>query len=467
MVDHPSQETLRRFLLARLSDEEESGVGEHVRGGGAPCERCLFAARELLPEVDFGTGEAVRVFVRDLYLPDEVAREPGDEALEQVIRQAFQVRFVLDREADLAPALVRELEARHPAARRETVRTAPRYQLWGLSEELGEASRRAAFTDVVRALELAELAVEVADALDVRLYLPRPLSDRQALARAFLGNARRVASDLFGADRAFHVGLRFLDDGTGADLHRADFSVLLASLRIDQARYSEARRLLEEARRVYEHEEETERVGRVLLQLGLCAGYSGDAREAVGLFARAEELLAASEDERLRLQARHNELLWLVEAGEGLEALARYERARPLYARFADDDTAELRRRWLEGRIHASLGDVETARTALEEVRETAGHRELAYEAAMVSLDLAILHLDRGDLAAVRRLAGELVPVFRSRDLHCHALAALTLFHEAARTESATAALAREVLRYLHRARNNPYLRFELPPAAP
>lgn len=460
-MDHPTAETLRGFLLARLSEDEGARVAAHLRRDGSPCERCLYAARELLPEVDFGTAEAIRVYVRDLYLEDEPAAGEGEDPLEQAIRQAFRVRFLLDREVDLAPKLIRELDARPVAGRREAVRTAPRYQLWGLAEALCAASREAAFGDVARALELAELAVEVADSLDPRIYLPRPLSDRQALARAFLGNARRVTSDLFGADRAFHEGLRFLDDGTGADLHRADFSSLLASLRIDQGRYREARRLLEEARKTYEGEEEAGSVARVLIKLGLCAGYSGEAEEAVERFARAAELLDGASDERLRHYAHHNELLWLVEAGQSLEALARYERARPLYDRFTGDDTVELRRRWLEGRIHAGLGDFDTAREAFEEVRETAERRELPYEFAMVSLELAILHLDRGDLAAVRRLAGELLPIFRSRDLHCHALAALTLFHQAARTETATTTLAREVLHYLRRARNNPYLRFE------
>lgn len=123
----------------------------------------------------------------------------------------------------------------------------------------------------------------------------------------------------------------------------------------------------------------------------------------------------------------------------------------------------QLRRRWLLGRIHAGLGDVETARAAFEEVRAGAAERELPYELAMVSLELAVLLLERGETAAARRLAGEMLPIFRSRELHTHAMAALYLFRHAAETETATAAFARAVARYLQRARNNPYLRFEPP----
>ena len=56
-------------------------------------------------------------------------------------------------------------------------------------------------------------------------------------------------------------------------------------------------------------------------------------------------------------------------------------------------------------------------------------------------------------------------PIFRSQDIHREAVAALLLFERAVAAETATAALAHDVARYLTRARNNPYLRYE-PPSA-
>jgi hypothetical protein len=52
-------------------------------------------------------------------------------------------------------------------------------------------------------------------------------------------------------------------------------------------------------------------------------------------------------------------------------------------------------------------------------------------------------------------------PIFRSQDVHRQAIAALVLFEQAVTQEAATVALARDVGRYLARARNNPYLRFD------
>lgn len=464
-MDHPNRETLNRFTLGRLPEPDALDVERHLAGGfGGCCERCLFAARETVPAGDVETRESVRAFVRAVYRQDASGEPPAeDEGLDRVLVHAARRRFLLDREAALAPELLRELERRPPAARREAIRTGRRYQLYGLAEALCELSRREGFSDVVRALELAELAVEVADALDPTLYHPKAVVDQQALARAFLGNARRVASDLYGAERAFQEALHTLPAGTGSEVVRAEIGGLLGSLRIDQARYDEAREVLQDALAVFQAWEEAESVARALLKLGVCSGYSHDLRGAVQHFTQAAEILEQEGDERLLLHARHNVADFLVECGEPLEALARYDETRPLYARFGDDPWVSLRRRWIEGRIHAALGDTATARTAFEEVRAEAARRELAYELAMVSLELAILELEEGNVPSVCRLSAELLPIFRSRELHRHALAAVHLFHHAAQTSTVSPSLARELLHYLQRARNNPYLQFDLP----
>lgn len=453
--EHVSREELRLFLLAERPAEEHHWVKNHLRD--ARCVRCLFLARELIAELAMEQKDAVTRYY-DESRPQEERLEGLGLALEGSMRRAL----VIDAERELAPELIAELERRSPAARREAIRTAPRFQLFGLAEGLGHASRDATFQDVARAIELGRLAVEVADALDPAIYLAGTW-DARALAHAYLGNAFRVASDLFAAEQELQAGSMLLDCGTQGIAAVAELKSLLGSLRIDQARYREARQVLEESRSLWHEWGETREEGKVLIQLGLVAGYSGRAEKAVKLFARAADRLGAAENSRLRLHARHNLAFWLVEAGESLEALAVYEKARDLYDDYQEDSRVQLRRRWLLARIHAGLGDVETAREAFEEVRAAVAERELPYEHAMVSLDLAILLLDDGDAAAVRRLAEEMVPIFRSRELHGHALAALTLFRHAAETETASVSLPRAVARYLERSRNNPYLRFEAP----
>jgi hypothetical protein len=53
-----------------------------------------------------------------------------------------------------------------------------------------------------------------------------------------------------------------------------------------------------------------------------------------------------------------------------------------------------------------------------------------------------------------------MLPIFRSTEAHQEALAALLVFHEAARREAATVGLIHHVADYLRRARGNPELPF-------
>jgi signal transduction histidine kinase len=114
-----------------------------------------------------------------------------------------------------------------------------------------------------------------------------------------------------------------------------------------------------------------------------------------------------------------------------------------------------LRLQWVEGRIAAGLGDHDRARHLLTSVRQTFLAEGNAYEAALATLDLVIPHLAEGKTAEVRDLADELVTVFRNHNVAREALAALLLFQEAARQETATAELAHEVAASLNKTRGS------------
>jgi hypothetical protein len=78
-----------------------------------------------------------------------------------------------------------------------------------------------------------------------------------------------------------------------------------------------------------------------------------------------------------------------------------------------------------------------------------------------VSLELAVLLLEQGATAEVRRLAEEMLGIFRALGVEREPFAALKLFWEAARKETATAEQAQRLVRYLYRAQHDPKLRFE------
>jgi len=120
-----------------------------------------------------------------------------------------------------------------------------------------------------------------------------------------------------------------------------------------------------------------------------------------------------------------------------------------------------LRLAWLTGRVAAGLGRSEQARTAFDSVRRAFALLGNAYDAALVSLDLAVLLLEAGEKAAVRTLAAEMAWIFDAQRVHREALAALALFCDAAKSETATVELARRLVEYLQQARRMPWLRFE------
>lgn len=455
---HPTRSVLEAFAADGVAQAAESQVVSHLRSG---CLACLLAVRDAMAVAG---RPACEELAKGL-LRDGIDDEQRLICLASYARRAERKGFVIALEAQAAPGLSAELMLRSPAARREAVRESRRYQLMGLSDALREESRAEGFRDVARAVELAELAAEVADCLDTGVYGPRLVGDARALSWAMLGNARRVAGDLFGAERALRSAREYLEHGSGGPTEEAEVLSLLASLRVDQSRFDLAIRNLETVATTYRSLGMERAEGRALFQLSYAAGIAGEPNRAIDLLYQAVELLDDDEDERLLFWAQHNIVRFLNDAGRSEEAVTALEQIRPLYDRYPDDRSMHIRRRWMEGQIAAGLGRKDEAVAALREVRTLFIEEERAFDNALITLDLAAVHLEAGEMDEVKRLAEEMYPVFRSQEVHRHAVAALILFKQAAVTEAATVGMIRDVGRYLAQARNNPYLRFE--PSAP
>jgi hypothetical protein len=78
--------------------------------------------------------------------------------------------------------------------------------------------------------------------------------------------------------------------------------------------------------------------------------------------------------------------------------------------------------------------------------------RRIALDAALASLELAVLLLEQGRMAEVREIATELLPVFKAQNVTIEALATVQLFCEAAHRETLTADMARRYLNELRKA---------------
>ena len=450
---HPSERELIGYAGNSPSDEERTRIEEHLRAG---CMLCMFAVRDAIE------GGAERAGTSQHPPAARNAAKPFTLAsVEGHVLRAERKAILVEVETDIAPALIAELMLRPPAGRREIVRGSRRFKLLGLSEALRSESLKEARRDVARSLELAELAAEVADCLSTAFYGPRIVADARALAWAVVGNSQRVACEFFAAERSFHTASDLLESGTGNPTEVAEFQVLLASLRMEQAQFKEAIRLLDSAATTYRGLGLSESEGKAIFKIGSAAILAGEPERALELFDGCLELLDPERDAKMVLFAHHNIAHALLDSGAADEAHQYLQGILASYEEFPEDRQIHIQRQWLEALILAGVGRSDEAVAQLGRIRQLFIEEERAYDTAQVTLDLAGVLLAAGQTAEVKALVREMYPVFRSQDVHRQAIAALVLFEQAVTTEAATVALARDVGRYLARARNNPYLRFD------
>jgi transcriptional regulator with XRE-family HTH domain len=432
----------------------------------------LLAAMGLPPEAverTLATLEANRAASGAAWDPDDPAG-PGRRRAEAVV--ARSARLAADFSRSLLSLLSREgaaLQAREQAAplwtrlRRHTaeerlglVEGSLKFRSWALCERVAAESIAAAPNHPRQALELAELARRIAELAPGTESWSRRL---QGYAWAHVGNARRVCNDLPGAEEAMARAWKLWEaggpEGEGI-LEEAWLPGLEATLRRDQRRLSEA---LEQINRALSLERGEIRAQILLAKSGILE-MMGDPEGSTAVLREAAPLINAGREPRLAFGLRFNLLVNFCRLGKAADAEPGLPEVRELAKRLGEglDLTRVV---WLEGKIAAGLGRTAEAYAAFQQVRREFTARELAYDAALVSLELALLLLEQGRAAEVRGLAGEMVWIFRAQGVHRETLAALQLFWDAARKEEATAELARRVVLYLYRAQHDPELRFE------
>lgn len=357
-----------------------------------------------------------------------------------------------------ARALWEKLKPRDAAQRKLLVETVAEFRHWALSELLCEESIKAAGDNADRALDLANLALRVAE------LIPGEEAWRQRVqgyAWAHVGNARRVKGDFPAADEAFGRFRKLWSAGAKGDpglLNEARVLGLEASLRRYQARFVEARDLLDQALTVDKGGE----AKYLLLNKARLLEDTDDFGGAAAALQDAIPIVEAEGETRFLLVLRHNLAVSLCAMGRYGEAWELLPGIEALAARM-DNDLDTLRLHWLKGRLFAGIGQQDEAVKVFFLVRDGFLSRGITYDATLVSLELAIVYLEGGRLEEVKSLARQIVSVFRLQGVHQEALAALGLFHDAAERKTATLELIRSLIRYLRLAQGNPELRFEAP----
>jgi tetratricopeptide (TPR) repeat protein len=454
--EHPTQEALEAFLLGQLPAAEMRNVLRHLLTGCSLCQQVSAGLWEPEEEEDLDVTFAAAenaALVRDEY----------DEVFDRVFEKVAAKEALAVREREAGRELFNEL-VQHPVAhQRLLVGNSVRFRHRSLCEHLLQESFKTGFKDVSRSLDLAQIAVTLADLLSEEACGgTEGLDSLRARAWAQLGNALRINQDFPSAEEAFENVADLVEQpGRIGLLDKARVLDLLASLRKDQRRFAESLHLLDRVGSIYRRLGQWHLLGRTLQQKSVVAGESGDNEEEIKLLRRALDLLDPQEEPRTFLAARHNLVYALNESGRSREAFALLFHTRPLYLK-TGDRMHLLRLRWLEGMVAQGLNRIEQAEAAYREVRDAFLDLGLPYDAALAALDLASVYVLQGRNGEVCRIAEETLAIFQTNNMHREVIAAVSFFCAAARAEEAGGDLVRRISAFLKAARTNPDLRFAL-----
>lgn len=430
MAGHVEQSSqLAQTLRARLSQEELSVITQLAGTSGA-------------------AGTAA---------PDETeAREKRyQEILSSMLPTLLDRRSWLSRQKDLAPQLLEELLEQPVERRRVLVRNSPRFLSRPLCELLQDRSQDACFRRPPEAVALAQLAVDIADRLSGEAPGAAAVCDLRARSLGFLANAYRVTSEPQLSEETLDAAELVLEEGGSGDLlETAWLKSLRANLKGVQGRLDESLSLFDQAMRIYRRCGEDHLVGRTMISKAMYFGYAGDPEQAIRLLRRGLPLIDTQREPRLALAANHNLIYYLTDLGHHEEAAELLDSSRPLYFELGDR-TNLMRLRWLEGRMARELDKPQEAERAFLETREAFLQEEMAWDVALVSLELAAVYLQQGRTAEIKTLADELLPIFQATGLHREALASLILFQKAAELEKVTTDLIRKTMSRLHSLRRD------------
>lgn len=412
---HVPEDLFGRFLRSAVSQEESHRVVRHLLAG---CSRCTELVHRISTELGiWGTG-----------------KPSWEDAYDEVFQRAFA--FATEEERRVALERLRgwgqwaALEPLNPQMRFATVEADANYHTFGLYDRLLEASRLSMRREPAEAVDIARLAILVAERLDPKRHSKERIADLRAVAWAELGNVRRLASDFEASRRAFNEAWRIIEEeGTNDPLDQAHIMSLEASYLNDLGDFETAETILEEALELYRKAENSHLQGRMLLKMGNTIGHI-DAERGVRHIKKALALIDAKAEPRLELCAQHDCAWHLNNSGQPEEALAILDKARPLYKQFPDTYT-QLRLHWLEAKISHNLGELAEAESTLQQLWDEFRARNLNHELVLVSIDLAETFAKKGELARAAELAEESYPILKSWGLHKDALSAWLVFQKA------------------------------------
>ncbi len=370
---------------------------------------------------------------------------PYASTFEAIAGELDQLQQVVDRERKEAVRLTAELLSL-PAGRREMlVKNSGKYQTLSVCQQLVAESHRQGFEGPVESLALARMSLMVAESLSTERYGCGVVEDLKARCCGQIGNAQRILGDFGDADAAFTAASQHLDRGTGDSLEQAWLLSLVASLRKDQNRLDESKRLQEASLALFAEVGDCHQQGRALIKMSAIHTLEGEPEKALACLGTGVSLIDIELEPLLALSAAENWCWALLDCHRYVEARAALQKARQVLASLGGHEVDRFRQRRIEGRIEMAMGHDWRAEQAFLVARQGFLRCNRSLQVAEVTLDLALLYARAGRSADMKQLVVEILPIFESRELHEDAMAALLLFRQAVEAERATLGLVEQV----------------------
>lgn len=277
---HPNSEVLTGRI--QLLPGDQGRLQRHIQG----CPSC----RRKLEAREPGYRREGNVLS---FRPPEGAAGRAVEGALAGLRSRVQA---VAREQAEAPALFAELLGHRRERREILARNSRRFRSLALCGLLLQRGHEVSVDDPAQGEELAALALRLAGFLDGGWYGKRVLADTRGRCWMQIGNARRIAEDLSGAEEALLRAEDDLDRGTGDLTEKAQLLVYKAFLRQAQHRLDEAAVLFRRTVSIFLSAGEPLQAAESIVELALVEQDRGEPERAIQILARANTLRALAVD---------------------------------------------------------------------------------------------------------------------------------------------------------------------------
>jgi tetratricopeptide (TPR) repeat protein len=412
---HPNREILSRFIAGELPPEEARRIERHL----AVCRDCR----------NLADAAAIRA---ELQLFDSWLRPGYDEVFDRAESRVAEQLVGWRGEIRGAEGLLAELLREPPARRRLWAHDEVRFHSLKICELLRSRSRESWFSDLRAGLDLAELAVVIAERLDPARYGSHAVADARALSWGYLGNCFRLVSDLWRAEKALYRAWSLHLQDEGDPYSKAELLGLISSLFSVQNRFEEALRLTDQALALYREVEDLHQEGITLIRKGIHLREQGRCRDAIPLFRKGLARIDPARDPRLVFVGKSNLARTLSLVGAPEQAWQLLESCEPRY-RNLEDRILLARLGHLKGILARDLGRFAESEGLLIDAREAFLEDQLGIDTVYMTLDLAELYLMTRRSRQAKHVLSDAIPLGEVLGLHQETLMARLLYEQASR----------------------------------